>query len=346
MKSLLMSLPMFFVLSFGPSQEAAAPSPASDPRIEVGMERFAEAVRQKQITVASFKGAIENAIDAFFESPKEEQQKRKSHILAMIDFYFQFSDAPFGVLPDFKEAGLAFLPSVLQAYYGMPEHRFEVLVKSSKKPSGNARLLEDWEVDAHVVEIPKMKSIFAAAVRKKIKVSSGYSHCRLHPILKVKRPHNGTDYIDTSKVFAQTNLTGAFVPAGGYLNKNKYTVSEGNSATFIDSTGVLCLKFCHLRDKGWKFLKSGPVEACDFIGFIGRTGLASGPHLHLEAAVAGVQVNPELLCDWRTGEAVFTYWHVDNLRKQALPVRMVKVVKEKEADFDPNLNIFHQYNTG
>lgn len=341
-----MSLPMFFVLNFGPLQEAAAPSPASDPRIEAGMERFAETVRQKQETVASFKGAIENAIDAFFDSPKAEQEKRKSYILAMIDFYFQFSDAPFGVLPDFKEAGLSFLPSVLQAYYGVPEHRFEVLVKSSKKPSGNARLLEDWELDAYVVEVPKMQPIFAPVARKKMKVSSGFSKNRFHPILKVMRPHNGTDYIDTSKVFAQTNLTGVFVPAGGYLNKNKYTASEGNSATFIDSTGVLCLKFCHLRDKGWKFLKSGPVEACDFIGFIGRTGLASGPHLHLEAAVAGVQVNAELLCDWRTGEAVFTYWHVDTQEGKALPVRKVNVVRTKKANFEPNLNIFHQYNTG
>lgn len=320
MKNFLMSLPMLFVLNLGSSQEATAPSLSGG--LKNQMEKLTFALEQKQKAVASFKGVIENAIDNFFDSPKQEQQERKSYILKMIDFFFQFNDAPLGVLPSLKEIGFAFTPSILQEYYGMPEQKFEVPVKSSKNSTSKVRVLEDWEVDARIVKIPELKPIFPTMYAKMEK-TSGYSFNRMHPLLKKRRKHGGTDYRDTTQIKKKIKITGVFVPCSGFIKKGPSTSDDGNNALFVDSTKTIALKFCHLQKKGMWALKDGPVEARSLVGFIGKTGLATGYHLHLEVAVAGVQINPELLCDWITGERHFAFWYVNKSKKEALPVRVV-----------------------
>lgn len=119
------------------------------------------------------------------------------------------------------------------------------------------------------------------------RISSGFSNARYHPVLKEWRAHRGIDYAAPTgtPVRAVADATVAFAGRqGGYgniviLNHQKpYSTAYGHLSRF--APGV----------KPGKRVNQG-----DVIGYVGATGLATGPHLHYEFRVVGVQKNPQAL---------------------------------------------------
>jgi murein DD-endopeptidase MepM/ murein hydrolase activator NlpD len=116
------------------------------------------------------------------------------------------------------------------------------------------------------------------------RVSSGFSNSRFHPILKKWRSHKGTDFAAPvgTKVRATADGIVDFVGReGGYgkvikiSHQGKYTTVYGHLSGF---------------ERG---LHAGQrVAQGETIGFVGQTGLATGPHLHYEFKVNGQQRNP------------------------------------------------------
>ena len=116
------------------------------------------------------------------------------------------------------------------------------------------------------------------------RITSGFSSARFHPVLQKWRAHKGVDYgaPTGTRVKATGDGTVEFVGVqGGYgkvvilRHQNRFTTLYG-----------------HLSGYAAGLRKGGRVGQGDVIGFVGATGLASGPHLHYEFRVNDVHQNP------------------------------------------------------
>ena len=116
------------------------------------------------------------------------------------------------------------------------------------------------------------------------RVTSGFSKRRLHPILKKWKAHHGVDYGAPMKTPVRATGDGLVHFAGN---------RKGYGRTIILRHGekyeTLYAHLNHFR----KGLKSGSrVKQGEVIGYVGRTGWATGPHLHYEFRVSGKHMNP------------------------------------------------------
>lgn len=116
------------------------------------------------------------------------------------------------------------------------------------------------------------------------RVSSGFSHARMHPVLQTMRAHKGVDYAAPtgSKVMAT---------ADGVIDYIGVKGGFGNVIT-IRHDGRYSTVYGHLNGFAQGLRQGARVEQGQVIGYVGQTGLASGPHLHYEFLVNGVQIDP------------------------------------------------------
>ncbi|MEM6788433.1 MAG: M23 family metallopeptidase [Myxococcota bacterium] len=115
-------------------------------------------------------------------------------------------------------------------------------------------------------------------------VTSHFNPKRMHPILKVVRPHNGTDYGAPSgtPVYSANRGKVAFLGrAGGYGNLIR-----------IDHPGGVQTGYAHLLRFAKGLSLGDPVATRQLIGYVGSTGRSTGPHLHFEAKRNGKYFNP------------------------------------------------------
>ncbi|MCU0973264.1 MAG: M23 family metallopeptidase [Burkholderiales bacterium] len=116
------------------------------------------------------------------------------------------------------------------------------------------------------------------------RVSSGFSEARLHPILQYVRAHKGVDYVAPigTKVLAASDGTVEFVgQQSGYGN-----------VVIIEHRDNVSTLYAHLAGFGAGLQKGQRVEQGDVIGYVGMTGLTTGPHLHYEFRVNGEHQDP------------------------------------------------------
>jgi murein DD-endopeptidase MepM/ murein hydrolase activator NlpD len=134
---------------------------------------------------------------------------------------------------------------------------------------------------------PDGKNLRKAFLRSPLefsRISSGFTNSRFHPVLKTWRAHKGIDYAAATgtRVRATSDGTIAFVgKQGGYGN-----------LIVLQSQGNFSTAYGHLSAFAKGLRRGSRVNQGDVIGFVGMSGLASGPHLHYEFRVAGVQRNP------------------------------------------------------
>lgn len=131
------------------------------------------------------------------------------------------------------------------------------------------------------------KSLRKAFLRSPLefsRITSGFTNARFHPVLKEWRAHKGVDYgapIGT-RVKATSDGTVAFAGRqGGYGNM-----------IILQHQGQYSTVYGHLSGFAKGLHKGSRVNQGDVIGYVGMTGLATGPHLHYEFRVAGIQRNP------------------------------------------------------
>jgi murein DD-endopeptidase MepM/ murein hydrolase activator NlpD len=133
------------------------------------------------------------------------------------------------------------------------------------------------------------KSLQKAFLRSPLKfgapVTSHFSRARFHPILKIYRPHMGTDYGAPVGTPVQTIGSGRVVFAG---RKG----GEGNMVQVAHFNGYETM-YLHLSRM---FVRSGEhVEIGKTIGLVGSTGLSTGPHLDFRILQKGQYKNFEKL---------------------------------------------------
>ena len=119
------------------------------------------------------------------------------------------------------------------------------------------------------------------------RVSSRFSSSRRHPILGVRRLHAGTDFTAAFGTPVRSVADGTVVVAG-YSGGYGYLVE-------IRHNGRVTSRYGHLSGFSQGIRAGARVAQGQTVGFVGSSGLSTGPHLHYELRVAGRATDPRRL---------------------------------------------------
>lgn len=139
----------------------------------------------------------------------------------------------------------------------------------------------------HAYYTPEGKSMHKSFLRSPLeftRISSHFSLGRFHPILQKMRAHKGVDYAAPTgtRIKAAADGVVAFTgKKGGY----------GNVIILKHANGISTV-YGHLSRFASNMRKGMKVSQGEVIGFVGMSGLATGPHLHYEFLVNGVHRDP------------------------------------------------------
>ncbi len=144
---------------------------------------------------------------------------------------------------------------------------------------------QDGKGDYFDEEGNSLERTFLKAPLKYTRISSRFSNHRYHPVLKIYRPHHGIDY-------AAPEGTPVHSVGDGVIIKKGYQKRGGGNYLKIRHNGTYTTSYMHLRRfaKGMKVGKH--VKQGELIGYVGHTGLATGPHLDFRFYKHGTAVNP------------------------------------------------------
>lgn len=213
-----------------------------------------------------------------------------------------------------------------------PGDRFAVLIERRESPEGERRvgrvLAGRVEASGHPyyafafdADGPRSRAFYdergrslrRAFLRSPVayrRISSRFGG-RFHPILGRWRNHQGTDYSAAAGTPVRATADGMVTKAGrdgGY----------GNLVELRHANGIRT-RYGHLRSFGPGVHVGARVRQGDAIGYVGSTGLSTGPHLHYEFLVNGRATNP-LRRDAGSGEPVSSVHRVrfDTARQSLL----------------------------
>ncbi len=146
------------------------------------------------------------------------------------------------------------------------------------------RFEHDGRVDYYDADGNGLRRPFLRAPLSYSRISSRYSGNRFHPVLKLYRAHLGTDYAAPVGTPVRATADGVVEEAAYTKNNGRYVKVKHNSTY---TTGYLHLSGIAEGVKAGAFVRQG-----DVIGFVGSTGLATGPHLCYRFWKNGTQVDP------------------------------------------------------
>lgn len=116
------------------------------------------------------------------------------------------------------------------------------------------------------------------------KISSYFTTSRLHPILNVNRPHPGIDY-------AAPKNTPIKTVADGVIKEMAYNKTLGRYITIEHANGYET-SYNHMNGYAKGLKPGGSVSQGDVIGYVGKTGLATGYHLDFRMTRNGRYIDP------------------------------------------------------
>jgi murein DD-endopeptidase MepM/ murein hydrolase activator NlpD len=144
--------------------------------------------------------------------------------------------------------------------------------------------VQDSIMDYFDEEGNSLRKAFLKAPLRFSRISSRFSYSRLHPILKIRRPHLGVDY-------AAPTGTPIVAVGDGVITKKTYSGGAGNMIK-IRHNSVYSTAYLHLSRYGKGIRKGGYVKQGDVIGYVGSTGLSTGPHLDFRFYKNGSPIDP------------------------------------------------------
>ena len=115
------------------------------------------------------------------------------------------------------------------------------------------------------------------------RIGSRFNPRRLHPILSIVRPHWGVDFVAPLGTPIQAASNGKITFAG---------FRNGHGRTVVIKNGIYKTLYAHLSRFAGNIRSGGYVKQGQVIGYVGKSGLATGPHLHYEFLVNGVHQDP------------------------------------------------------
>ena len=120
------------------------------------------------------------------------------------------------------------------------------------------------------------------------RISSNFKLARKHPVLGLMRAHKGTDY-------AAPTGTPIYAAGDGKIIHRGRNGGYGNLVVVRHGNGIET-RYAHLSKYG-RYHVGSKVKQGQIIGYVGSTGLATGPHLHYEFVVNGSHRNPRTILD-------------------------------------------------
>lgn len=129
-----------------------------------------------------------------------------------------------------------------------------------------------------------MRRAFLKSPMPFTRISSGFSSSRYHPVLKEWRAHKGIDY-------AAPTGTPIRAIADAVVNFAGQQGGYGNLLV-LNHQGPYSTAYGHLSRFAKGIKRGSRVNQGEIVGYVGSTGLATGPHLHYEFRVNGEQKNP------------------------------------------------------
>lgn len=141
-----------------------------------------------------------------------------------------------------------------------------------------------------------LKKAFLKAPLSYSRIGSRFSHNRMHPILKIRRPHLAVDY-------SAPTGTPVLAIGDGTVIHASYSGGAGNYVK-VKHNSMYTTGYMHLSGYGKGIHTGKRVRQGEIIGYVGSTGLSTGPHLDFRV--------------WKNGQ------HIDPLKLEAPPAEPVK----------------------
>ena len=130
-----------------------------------------------------------------------------------------------------------------------------------------------------------LEGAFLKAPLDYYRISSTFSNSRMHPVLKRVRAHHGVDY-------AAPKGTPVYAIGSGKVIKKAYQANGAGYYLKIRHNSTYTTSYMHLSGYA-KGLKEGDyVKQKQVIGYVGSTGLSTGPHLDFRVYENGTPINP------------------------------------------------------
>lgn len=144
--------------------------------------------------------------------------------------------------------------------------------------------VQDNEGDYYDEQANSLRRAFLKAPLKFSRISSHFSHSRLHPVHRVYRPHHGVDY-------AAPAGTPVMAIGDGKVTVARYRGAAGNMVEIVHNS-VHKTQYLHLSKYGKGIREGVRVKQGQVIGYVGSTGTSTGPHLDFRFYQNGKAINP------------------------------------------------------
>jgi murein DD-endopeptidase MepM/ murein hydrolase activator NlpD len=129
-----------------------------------------------------------------------------------------------------------------------------------------------------------LQKAFLKAPLQYSRVSSRFTGSRLHPILRIRRPHYGVDY--AAPIGTPVHSIG-----DGRVTQTSFEGGSGRMVRIVHNS-VYSTAYMHLSRFGAGIVPGKIVKQGDIIGYVGTSGLSSGPHLDFRFYKNGSPVDP------------------------------------------------------
>lgn len=147
------------------------------------------------------------------------------------------------------------------------------------------RFFQDDRYDYFDDEGNSLRKAFLKAPLSFSRISSRFSNSRMHPVLRIRRPHHGVDY-------AAAKGTPVMSIGDGTVIARAYQAGGGGNYLKIKHNSVYTTVYMHLSGFGKGIVQGSRVKQGQVIGYVGSTGLSTGPHLDFRVFKNGTPVDP------------------------------------------------------
>lgn len=146
------------------------------------------------------------------------------------------------------------------------------------------RFVQDETADYFDEKGQSVRRAFLKSPLKFSRISSRFSHSRLHPVLRIRRPHHGVDY-------AAPKGTPVHAIGSGTVIDARYAGGAGRMIK-IRHNSTYTTAYLHLSGYAKGIRNGARVQQGQVIGYVGSSGLSTGPHLDFRFYKNGTPVDP------------------------------------------------------
>ncbi len=130
-----------------------------------------------------------------------------------------------------------------------------------------------------------LKKAFLKAPLNYKRISSGFTNSRFHPVLRISRPHHGVDYAAAAGTPVMTIGDGTVIKKSFQSGGAGYYLKIKHNSTYTTT-------YMHLSKYAKGINEGTRVSQGQVIGYVGSTGISTGPHLDFRVQKNGDYINP------------------------------------------------------